>query len=131
MRLRFRCFGQTDQYFKICRRILRERSRGPEGGKLGLQQIRNAIYRGFGFNSFSECQKVFVPDERISSWFHSKGQLNEAFSVAFEGAIEVARVRGFEMTVATAELIRLAIDRASEVNERALRRIIDLHSPTG
>jgi len=80
MRLEFRSQGQADQYYKICKRILMEKSRGPEGVRIGIQRIRNAIYRGFGFNSFNEFLKVFVPNERIASWFHSKEQLNEALS---------------------------------------------------
>jgi hypothetical protein len=131
MRLEFRSQGQADQYYKICKRILMEKSRGPEGVRIGIQRIRNAIYRGFGFNSFNEFLKVFVPNERIASWFHSKEQLNEALSRGFEGAIAVVHERDFEVTAPAAELVMLAVNCAVDANERALQRVINTHNLQG
>jgi len=130
MRLKFRSHGQAEQYYKICRGILEENSSGPEGSRLGLQLVRNAMYRGFGFNSFNEFQRNFTPNERIAEWFHTKEQLTQAFSLAFEGAIEVAHLRDFETRVAAPEMVSLAVDRAVEVNDRALQRRIEVHSPS-
>ena len=128
MRLKFRSQGQAEQYYKICRGILEENSRGPEDGRLGRELIRNAIYRGFGFRNFCGFQRDFAPNERIAEWFHTEEQLTQAFSLAFEGAIEVARQRRFEAGVAAPELVSLAIGRAVEINDRALQRLIGVPS---
>ena len=128
MRLQFRSQGQAEQYYKICRRILEEDCRGPEDGRLGLELIRNAIYRGFGFKHLCGFQRDFTPNERIAEWFHTEEQLTQAFSLAFEGAIEVAHQRGFDTRVAAPELVSLAVGRAVEINDSALQRLIEVPS---
>ena len=125
MRLPFRSEGQAEVYWKICRRILEESCRGHEGAQLGRERIRNAVYRGFGYNHFPDFQRSFVPTDEIKVWFHSEEQLKSVFSHSIVGAIEVAHERGFECKAAVEGLVRRAVSAAVEANDASLRRIIN------
>jgi hypothetical protein len=124
MRMYFRNLGQASAYYKICRNILEESSSGPDGARLGRWQIRNAIYRGFGFRNFNEFEKIFVPDQRAIAWCHSDEQLKEVFSRALGESIDIARARGFQFHESLEELVKLAIAQAQEGNLAALQAVI-------
>jgi hypothetical protein len=97
VRLEFRSVGQAERYYKILMKVIQDSSRGGEGDKMGRQRIRNAIYRGFGYSHFPQFERIFVPNESVKAWFHSREQLQDAFSRALVDAIEVARERGFDL----------------------------------
>jgi hypothetical protein len=125
VRLPFRSEGQAEVYWKICRRILEESCHGHEGAQLGRERIRNAVYRGFGYNHFSDFQRSFAPNNQIKVWFHSEEQLKSAFSHSINEAIEVARERGFECEASIEDLVKRAVSAAMETNDASLLRIIN------
>jgi hypothetical protein len=125
MRLEFRSVGQADRYYKILKKVVEDAGRGGEGNKMGRERIRNAIYRGFGYNHFPQFERILVPNKSVKAWFHSREQLEEAFSRALADAVEVARERGFEFHASTEELTRAAVNLALEVNERALQNLLN------
>jgi hypothetical protein len=124
MRLKFRNVGQANRYWKICRDILNESCEIPEGAWLGRERLRNAIYRAFGFNSFPDFQKNFVPDNRVKAWFHSEEELESVFSRGLADAIADGRERGVECPSSTELLVKKAVEAAFEANDSVLRRLI-------
>jgi hypothetical protein len=125
VRLEFRSVGQAERYYKILMKVIQDSSRGGEGDKMGRQRIRNAIYRGFGYSHFPQFERIFVPNESVKAWFHSREQLQDAFSRALVDAIEVARERGFESQTSTEELTTMAVKLALEANDRALQGLLN------
>jgi hypothetical protein len=124
-RLEFRNVGQAGRYYKILRAVVEDAGRGSEGDRMGRQRIRNAIYRGFGYNHFPEFERIFVPNRSVKAWLHSKEKLQDAFSRALAGAIEVAPERGFEFHTSIDELTRVAVDLALQANDRALQNLLN------
>jgi hypothetical protein len=124
MRLQFRNQGQADQYWKICRKILKGASHGPEGATLRMQRTRNLVYRCFGYNHFPDFERNFVPDHKVIAWFHSEEVLANVFSRALNGAMELAAESGFEFTSPAEELVKLAVNAALEANDCALQTLI-------
>ena len=123
-RLAFRSNNQAEQYCKILLRAIKKASRGPEDTPIGMESIRNSIYRAFGFRNFCDYQRNFRPEPRIELWFHSKEQLQAVFSCALGRAVEIACERGFTLQSSIDELLTAAVDEALEANERSLRRLI-------
>lgn len=121
MRMKFRNESQAELYYKICYRLVKASTKRPEGAKIGREMIRNAIYRAFGYNNFSDFQRNPVLTYKILEWFHSEEQLTTVFTRAIAAAIELVRERALSFDSSTDQLVKMVVNSAMESNDRALQ----------
>jgi len=131
MRVFFKHMGQANLYLKTCKLLLIEALNIPEGERLPTQRTRNAVCKGFGYNSYEDLKHFMTQNRQDAFTAPDPEDLLQAFALGFFYAIEYARQCNFQYDEDTEALsLRLAQKAYEIVTTRVLGQQVFVPSST-